>query len=37
MAGKALIDGSLRVSLGTQEQMERFWAAYRQIDRRTTA
>jgi histidinol-phosphate aminotransferase len=32
MAGKPQIDGSLRVSLGTPEQMERFWAAYRQID-----
>ncbi len=32
MAGKPLIDGSLRVSLGTGEQMERFWAAYRRID-----
>ncbi|MCX5960163.1 MAG: histidinol-phosphate transaminase [Cyanobacteria bacterium] len=28
MAGKPLIDGSLRVSLGTREQMERFWGAY---------
>ena len=28
MAGKPLIDGSLRVSLGTLEQMQRFWAAY---------
>ena len=28
MAGKALIDGSLRVSIGTCEQMERFWQAY---------
>ncbi len=32
MAGKPLIDGSLRVSLGTGEQMERFWQAYRRID-----
>ncbi len=32
MAGKPLIDGSLRVSLGTGEQMERFWEAYRRID-----
>ena len=32
MAGKPLIDGSLRVSLGTLEQMQRFWAAYRTID-----
>lgn len=28
MAGKPLIDGSLRVSLGTLDQMQRFWAAY---------
>jgi histidinol-phosphate aminotransferase len=32
MAGKPLIDGSLRVSLGTTEQMEQFWAAYRRIE-----
>jgi histidinol-phosphate aminotransferase len=32
MAGKALIDGSLRVSLGTLEQMERFWESYRRIE-----
>ncbi|QPN62373.1 histidinol-phosphate transaminase [Synechococcus sp. CBW1004] len=32
MAGKALIDGSLRVSLGTSEQMQRFWAAYAAIE-----
>ncbi len=32
MAGKALIDGSLRVSLGSREQMGRFWQAYRRID-----
>ena len=31
MAGKPLIDGSLRVSLGTCAQMERFWAAYQAI------
>ncbi|MFM7362255.1 MAG: pyridoxal phosphate-dependent aminotransferase [Cyanobium sp.] len=31
MAGKPLIDGSLRVSLGTCAQMERFWAAYQGI------
>jgi len=30
MAAKPLIDGSLRVSLGTIEQMQRFWAAYLQ-------
>ena len=28
MAGKPLIDGSLRVSIGTQEQMQRFWEVY---------
>jgi len=32
MTGKPLIDGSLRVSIGTREQMQRFWAAYRQIE-----
>ena len=32
MAGKPLIDGSLRVSLGSGEQMGRFWQAYRLID-----
>ncbi len=32
MAGKPLIDGALRVSLGTTEQMEQFWAAYRRIE-----
>jgi histidinol-phosphate aminotransferase len=32
MAGKPLIDGSLRVSLGTTEQMEKFWGAYRRIE-----
>jgi histidinol-phosphate aminotransferase len=32
MAGKPLIDGSLRVSLGTTEQMRRFWAAYADIE-----
>ncbi|MDA0717197.1 MAG: histidinol-phosphate transaminase [Cyanobacteria bacterium] len=32
MAGKPLIDGSLRVSLGTTEQMQRFLAAYLQAD-----
>ena len=31
MAGKHLIDGSLRVSLGTCAQMERFWDAYQVI------
>ena len=32
MTGKPLIDGSLRVSIGTREQMQRFWDAYRQIE-----
>jgi histidinol-phosphate aminotransferase len=32
MAGKPLIDGSLRVSLGTLEQMGRFWAAFEICD-----
>jgi len=32
MAGKPLLDGSLRVSLGTTAQMERFWQAYRRMD-----
>ena len=32
MAGKPLIDGSLRVSLGSRDQMQQFWAAYRRID-----
>ena len=31
MAGKPLIDGSLRVSLGTTEQMQRFWQAYQAL------
>jgi histidinol-phosphate aminotransferase len=35
MAGKPLIDGSLRVSLGTTEQMERFWQACARIERLT--
>jgi histidinol-phosphate aminotransferase len=32
MAGKPLIDGALRVSIGTPEQMEQFWQAYRRIE-----
>jgi len=28
MAGKPLIDGSLRVSIGTTKQMKRFWKAF---------
>lgn len=34
MAGKPLIDGSLRVSLGTLEQMRRFWEAFAICDAR---
>ena len=34
MAGKPLIDGSLRVSLGTLEQMGRFWEAFATCDAR---
>jgi histidinol-phosphate aminotransferase len=32
MAGKPLIEGSLRVSIGTREQMERFWGAFQRIN-----
>jgi histidinol-phosphate aminotransferase len=32
MAGKPQIDGSLRVSLGTHAQMERFWQAWRAVE-----
>jgi histidinol-phosphate aminotransferase len=32
MAGKPLIDGSLRVSLGSRDQMQQLWAAYPPID-----
>lgn len=32
MEGKPLISGSLRVSIGTLEQMQRFWAAYAAIE-----
>jgi histidinol-phosphate aminotransferase len=31
MADKPLIAGSLRVSIGTLEQMGKFWAAYAAI------
>jgi histidinol-phosphate aminotransferase len=31
MAGKPLIEGALRVSIGTTEQMQRFWAAYQAV------
>jgi len=36
MDGKPLISGSLRVSIGTLEHMERFWAAYAAIEHPTT-
>ena len=32
MAGKPLLDGSLRVSIGTRQQMARFWESYRGIE-----
>jgi len=32
MAGKPLIDGSLRVSIGIRSQMERFWTAFQAIE-----
>jgi histidinol-phosphate aminotransferase len=32
MAGKPLIDGSMRVSIGTIDQMQRFWGAYTAIE-----
>ena len=32
MAGKPLIDGAMRVSIGTPEQMQRFWRAYAAIE-----
>lgn len=32
MAGKPLIDGSLRVSIGTRAQMEQFWQAFQRIE-----
>jgi len=32
MAGKPLIDGSLRVSIGTRAQMEQFWSAWQHAD-----
>ncbi len=32
MAGKPQIDGSLRISIGTTEQMQQFWQAYQAID-----
>ncbi len=33
MSGKALINGSLRVSIGTTNQMNRFWETYKVIDK----
>jgi len=36
MDGKPLISGSLRVSIGTLEHMQRFWAAYAAIEHPTT-
>ena len=32
MEGKPLIDGSMRVSIGTIDQMQRFWSAYTAIE-----
>ena len=32
MAGKPLIDGALRVSIGSRTQMARFWQAYGAIE-----
>ena len=32
MQGKLLINGSLRVSIGTLQQMKRFWEAYKVAD-----
>jgi histidinol-phosphate aminotransferase len=32
MTGKPLIDGSIRVSIGTTEQMKQFWRAYAKIE-----
>jgi len=34
MAGKPLLEGSLRVSVGTLAQMERFWRAFQAIQAR---
>jgi histidinol-phosphate aminotransferase len=30
MTGKALIDGALRVSIGTKSQMKEFWKVFKQ-------
>ena len=32
MSGKALIDGSLRISIGTKEQMQQFWTTYQDLE-----
>ena len=32
MDGKPQLDGSLRVSIGTLDQMQRFWECYRQLE-----
>ncbi len=32
MEGKPLIDGSLRISIGTTTQMQQFWNAYQKVD-----
>ncbi|MFZ9569401.1 MAG: pyridoxal phosphate-dependent aminotransferase [Vulcanococcus sp.] len=32
MTGKPLIDGSLRVSIGTTAQMQQFWSAYARLE-----
>ena len=32
MAGKPQIDRSLRISIGTTKQMQRFWQTYQAID-----
>jgi len=32
MTGKPLIDGSLRVSIGTIEQMQQFWQAFATVE-----
>jgi len=32
MANKKYIEGSIRVSIGTQEQMELFWEIYKELD-----
>ena len=32
VTGKPQLEGSLRVSIGTLTQMQKFWACYRQLD-----